>query len=78
MTLSTRTLPVGVWLEAHASTTREVRRYLRVFMRSVSSVAGLVEIALAAIQHAQHMIDATRPPIGIETIRRDIAAIAAR
>ena len=46
MTLSTRTLPVGVWLEEHASTTREVRRYLRVFMRNVSSVAGLVLVLL--------------------------------
>lgn len=49
--LSTR--PAAGWLGANASTTREVRRYVRVFMRSASSVAGLVLVAgfllLAAI-----------------------------
>ena len=40
--MSTRALPLSVWLGEHASATREVRRYVRVFLRSGSSVAGLV------------------------------------
>ena len=39
--MSTRALPLSVWLDEHASATREVRRYARVFLRSASSVAGL-------------------------------------
>ena len=47
--MSTRALvfrPVGLWLEAHASRTREVRRYARVFARSASSVAGFGFVVL--------------------------------
>jgi peptide/nickel transport system permease protein len=47
--VSTRALPLGavtVWLDQHASATREVRRYARVFLRSASSVAGLALVLL--------------------------------
>jgi peptide/nickel transport system permease protein len=41
--VSTRALPFSPgWFEEYASATREVRRYTRVFLRSASSVAGLV------------------------------------
>jgi peptide/nickel transport system permease protein len=42
--MTTRAVPVrplGVWLEEHESTTREIRRAIRAFARSTSSVAGL-------------------------------------
>jgi peptide/nickel transport system permease protein len=47
--MSTRALPlrpVSLWLEEHASRTREARRYARAFARSASSVAGLALVAL--------------------------------
>lgn len=44
--MTTRALSLAGWLEERQSTTRELRRYARIFARSASSVAGLVLVVL--------------------------------
>lgn len=44
--MTTRALSLAGWLEGRQSTTRELRRYARIFARSASSVAGLFLVVL--------------------------------